>query len=75
MVVGADWGEVASVSSRKGFVDVGRPPELKEFADGDRARFLKGLLEPRLIGICGEACRSKGELVNAATKLWESIKI
>jgi hypothetical protein len=54
--VGADCGDKASKSSRKGLVEVGRsgrPPEAMEF-DGERARFLKGLFEPRFMGICGD---------------------
>lgn len=49
---GADWGDKASVPSRKGLVEVGRSgrePDATEL-DGDKARFLKGLLEPRLTG-------------------------
>lgn len=49
---GADCGESASVSSRNGFVDLGRSGrELVEPADGDRARFRKGLLEPKLAAV------------------------
>jgi hypothetical protein len=54
---GADRGEERlSVSSRKGFVEVGRggrDPDVAEPA-GDKARFLKGLLEARLTARRGE---------------------
>ncbi|KAL4977701.1 hypothetical protein BDW66DRAFT_32253 [Aspergillus desertorum] len=63
-LLGADWEEIGSVSSRKGFVDFGRsgrPPEVVEL-EGDRVRVRKGLLEPRFTGNCwregeGEARR------------------
>ena len=51
---GADCGERASVSSRKGFVDLGRSGReelVVEPADGDRARFRNGLLEPKLVAV------------------------
>ena len=54
---GADWGDKGSVSSKNGLVEVGRSgrePELAELA-GDRARFRKGVLEPRLMGNWGDA--------------------
>lgn len=52
--LGADCGEMGSVSSRKGFVDFGRsgrPPDGIEL-EGDRVRVRKGLLEPKLTGNC-----------------------
>lgn len=51
---GADWGEMASESSRKGLVEVGRSGRGAELTAGDNARFLKGLLEARLTGSWGE---------------------
>lgn len=54
---GADWA-TTSESSRKGLVDVGRSGRARDGAvaeEGDRARFLKGLLEPRLRADWGEA--------------------
>lgn len=54
---GADCGDSASVSSRKGFVDRGRSGrefEFTELAVGDKARLRKGLLEPRLTPDVGE---------------------
>jgi len=55
---GADCGDSASVSSRKGFVDRGRSGRAlvggEGAFDGDKARFLKGLLEPKLAAV-GEA--------------------
>lgn len=52
---GADWGEIASESSRKGLVEAGRSDRgAAGLTAGDRARFLKGLLEARLTGSCGE---------------------
>lgn len=51
VIPGADCGDRASVSSRNGFVDLGRSGReelVVEPADGDRARFRKGLLEPKL---------------------------
>jgi hypothetical protein len=50
---GADCGESASVSSRKGLVDRGRSGRAlaADALDGDRARFLKGLLEPKLAAV------------------------
>lgn len=56
---GADCGDMASVSSRKGFVDRGRSGrggfEVPELTVGDRARLRKGLLEPRLTPEVGDA--------------------
>ncbi len=52
--LGADCGEMGSVSSRKGFVDFGlsgRTPDGLEL-EGDRVRVRKGLLEPKLTGNC-----------------------
>jgi hypothetical protein len=49
---GADCGDKASVSSKKGLVEVGRSgrvPDAMEL-EGDKARFLKGLFDPRLTG-------------------------
>jgi hypothetical protein len=50
---GADCGDRASVSSRKGFVDRGRSGRalVEEALDGDRARFLNGLFEPKLAAV------------------------
>lgn len=46
---GADWGEIASVSSRNGLVEVGRSGrEAAKFEAGESARFLNGLLEAKL---------------------------
>lgn len=57
-ITGADCGE--SVSSSKGFVETRRSDwplaDAKELAEGDRARFRKGLLEPRLTGAGPKAC-------------------
>lgn len=52
---GADCGDRASVSSKKGFVDRGRSGRalVVDALDGDKARFRKGLFEPKL-GAVGE---------------------
>jgi hypothetical protein len=54
---GADCGDKVSVSSRKGFVDLGRSGrvlDVAELTDGDRARLRNGLLDPRLTGDWGD---------------------
>lgn len=57
---GARRGERGAVSSKKGFVERGRvlapgfSEELSESVIGDAARFLKGLLDPRLTAPRGE---------------------
>lgn len=59
---GADCGDIASVSSKKGFVDRGRSGRFDETdpaTEGERARFRKGLLEPKLAAV-GEAWCSVG---------------
>lgn len=52
---GADCGDIASVSSKKGFVERGRSGRLFDETDpateGERARFRKGLLEPKLAAV------------------------
>lgn len=51
---GADCGDRASVSSRKGLVDRGRSGRELLAADafeGDKARFRNGLLEPKLAAV------------------------
>lgn len=52
-IPGADCGESASVSSRKGFVDRGRSGRalVIDTLAGERARFLKGLFEPKLAAV------------------------
>ena len=60
---GADWGDSASESSKNGLVDRGRSGRalaaepVAEAVVGDRARFRKGLLEPKLIAV-GDAWQS-----------------
>lgn len=59
---GADCGDIASVSSKKGFVERGRSGRFDETdpaTEGERARFRKGLLEPKLAAV-GEAWCSVG---------------
>lgn len=55
---GADCGDIASVSSKNGFVERGRSGRLFDEIDpatgGERARFRNGLLEPKLAAV-GEA--------------------
>lgn len=58
-IPGADWGDNASLSSRKGFVERGRSGRVFEeetdpVTEGERARLRKGLLEPKLAAV-GEA--------------------
>lgn len=50
---GADCGESASLSSRNGLVDRGRSGRAlaAEALEGDRARFRKGLLDPKLAAV------------------------
>lgn len=54
---GADCGDNASESSRNGLVERGRSGRVlaeepvAEPADGDKARFRKGLLEPKLTAV------------------------
>jgi hypothetical protein len=53
-IPGADWGDSASESSKKGFVERGRSGrvlEVVEPAAGDKARLRKGLLEPKLAAV------------------------
>jgi hypothetical protein len=54
-IPGADWGDKASLSSKKGFVERGRSGRLLEETDpateGERARLRKGLLEPKLAAV------------------------
>lgn len=48
---GAEYGDRASESSRKGFVERGRSGRVLtdvEPVEGERVRFRKGLLEPKL---------------------------
>lgn len=52
---GADCGDIASLSSKNGFVERGRSGRLFEETDpvteGERARLRKGLLEPKLAAV------------------------
>lgn len=52
---GADCGDNASLSSKKGFVERGRSGRLFEETDpateGESARLRKGLLEPKLAAV------------------------
>jgi len=54
-IPGADWGDKASLSSKKGFVERGRSGRLFEETDpvteGERVRLRKGLLEPKLAAV------------------------
>lgn len=50
---GADCGETVSLSSRNGLVDLGRSGRalVAGAVDGDKARFRKGLFDPKLAAV------------------------
>lgn len=71
--VGTERGVRVSESSRNGFLDTGRClgiGPVGEEMEGDEARFLKGLLDPKLTVNRGEGCRSEKE--NDETRLARS---